>query len=87
MKPGDVIEVMCGRRVGGGDVWRRYEVLDWEVPRQDDRGRWLFTARAIRHSGDNAIPMVVGPDRIRTPEPDAEACPVPTRPVQGGLFE
>ena len=63
VKTWDEIEILSGRTVGGQEIWRRYTVLDWETPRLDDKGRWLFTARGEYGIGPN--PMCVEPARIK----------------------
>jgi len=65
---GQTVEIFAGRSIGGEPMWEKYKVLDWEQPRMDTRGRVLFTAQAIGHSGNNISPMIVESNRIRIAE-------------------
>ncbi len=60
---GQQIEILSHLDFGKA-VWRRYLVLDWETPRPDAEGRWLFTAATL--DGQlGPCPMVVPPDRVK----------------------
>ena len=63
LRPGQTIEILSHYHFGR-PVWRGYRIVDWETPRQDDEGRWLFTGASLDgHLGP--CPMVVSPERVR----------------------
>lgn len=67
--PGAVIEILAHKSFGE-ERWVRYTVSDWETPRVNDRGQWLFHARS--EYSDSPCPMMVESARIRAATPKKE---------------
>lgn len=65
LRPGQAIEILSHYHFGQA-VWEPYRIVDWETPRQDAEGRWLFTAVGLDFPLGPS-PMMVPPARIRYP--------------------
>jgi len=62
--PGAWIEIFSRGAREADNRWNVWEVLDWETPRVDDKGRWRFTARQVQPPL-GPYPMMVEAERIR----------------------
>ena len=59
IKPGDIIAVLNGK------WWVKLKVVDWETPRRNSDGKWLFTAENLEHHGMGPCPYMVEPERLK----------------------